>query len=166
MFYENSQATASGFSRQSLTYRLRTVHLRKVERHSRLKRKASRQQKHYRVSFTDRNGVRISKQKRGFYYVKFRRERQILKILQWTALPRNFKSKDRIIIRRLYYRTIPFLLYYLQNPDDQQIIQDIEETYYSWLNRAAIHRGAKVRVYRPYTFGSTLDQHTTINYCC
>jgi hypothetical protein len=142
-----------------LIYRLRTVALPLIEKNSRKKRRVSSQIQHYYVKSTNKDKEPITKQKRGRYFILLRRERNLLKILQWTALPPDFSYRNRMIIRRLYYCTFHFLFLHLRLSRDQQILWELEQTYFSWLNRASISMGTNKRVYRPFWWPFSLDHN-------
>lgn len=71
-------------------------------------------------------------QQRSPYFHLFRKERQVLNILSKCPPDLN-KKADRTIVRRVYYRTLPFLLSRLSIPGDRLILRDIEIYYYGFL---------------------------------
>lgn len=89
-------------------------------------------------------GVRgkvTSTQQRGRYFVKFRKERVLLKAL--SNIPLNFVNlgrRERRILRAIYYCVLPPLFSRLSLPEDKYALWKIEEFYYDELNRANLCR--------------------------
>lgn len=79
-------------------------------------------------------------QQRSPYFRIFRRERQVLNILS-KCPPDFYKKTDRTIVRRVYYRTLPFLFSRLSLPKDRQILFDIEEYYFGFLTIVKLQNG-------------------------
>jgi hypothetical protein len=85
------------------------------------------------------NGRVERKQKRAPYFSVFRSERSLLNILSMNPPDLNNKE-DRTIVRRVYYRTLPFLFSRLGYWKDRMILQDIERYYYGFLTTVRLLR--------------------------
>lgn len=128
---------------------LRTIESKKL---SSGKRKQSRNWSYYRKRRYVNKKYVGSTLSRGKYFSVFRDERKVLKILS-TSPPENpvthgIKRKDRTLVHRLYYRTLPVLFSRLQFPKDREVLFDLERFYYGWLNIANLSRGVTARVNR------------------
>jgi len=78
------------------------------------------------------SGNRITR-KRGDYFRKLKRERELTKVLSYNPPPQEFSRRTRSMIHRVYYRTLPCLFARLTWYKDRQILQAVEEAYYYWL---------------------------------
>jgi hypothetical protein len=116
------------------------VNLRTIEKKlSRGKRRKCQQTERYRAKTVDKEGNFRNTLLRGSYFTSFRAERQLLNILSKNPPELDIK-KDRTNVRRLYYRTLPFLFSRLSYHRDRQILNDIERYYYGYLTTVKLLR--------------------------
>jgi len=93
----------------------------------------------YRAKSPCSNGEIRCTLKRAPYFHAFRPERQVLKVLS-NCPPDLNNKKDRTIVRRVYYRTLPFLFSRLAWWRDRQILHDVETYYYGFLTTVKLLR--------------------------
>lgn len=117
------------------------MNLRTIEKKlSKSKRRSSLKTYNYYCQIKGKEGNLRTVRKRGDYFLHFRRERTLINILSKSP-PDVSKKEDRTIVRRLYYRTLPFLLSRISVRHDRQVLLDIEEYYYGLLNIINLNRG-------------------------
>ena len=119
-----------------------------VEKSTRRNRRASRRIDHYYDQVPDVNGVNRTVKRRGDYFRVLRADRQVIKILNETPPPDTLKKRDRRLISRIYYRTLPKLFTHLSYGPDLRVLWAIEEFYYMRLNKISLSRHSPRRVYR------------------
>jgi hypothetical protein len=93
----------------------------------------------YRAKSLSDSGEVEYKQKRAPYFTVFRPERTALKVLSNNPPDLNNKN-DRTIVRRVYYRTLPFLFSRLSYWRDREILHDVERYYYGFLTTVKLLR--------------------------
>jgi hypothetical protein len=98
------------------------------------KRKAARQWNFYRKSRTVGKKV-ITKLSRGNYFLKWRDERTLLKILSLNPPShlKELRNKHRAIVRRIYYCIFPRFFSFIVYPPDRELLHDLERHYYNYL---------------------------------
>jgi hypothetical protein len=100
--------------------------------------------KHYRA--LNHKEKRVS---RGPYFKIMKRERSILRRLERVnSLPFDKVGVCRRQLRLAYYCMFPILFLFLWYPPDRELLLELEETYYNWLNTVNLVREKPVRVNR------------------
>lgn len=109
------------------------------------KRKSARLTNYY---YKREKGSTKHTRHRGKYFVRFRRERELVKIL--TSSPPGFtgERRERTIVRQIYYSILPKLLAFIEYPPDRVDVLSIERCYYDYLNIDRISRGSSRRINR------------------
>lgn len=70
---------------------------------------------------------------RGSYFLAWRKERRLMRILMKSPLSFTESKRARTIVRFIYYRILPRWLAIVEYPPDRMDILDIESHYYYWM---------------------------------